>query len=164
LKTALSIYKILKTQDIEDMAKDLDDSTKSLGTVFCFILIAYIFYFLGSLSSQHELRPESHVNPTTPCDRPCCRQAEVTAPKEANRIEDDRQSTLSAMRESEAKRALQEMRELERKMRIGMENWNDERRLEIKKMREEQLRWLWDSKQKKERGVMSWLGGGKKKR
>jgi hypothetical protein len=145
------------------MAKDLDDSTKTLGTVFCFILIAYIFYFLGSLSSQ----PESHANPTTPCDRPCCRQVEFTTPEttsKANRIEDDRKSTLSAKRELEAKRALQETRELERRMRIDMEKWNEERRLEMKKMREEQLRWLWDSKRKEERGVMSWLGGGRKKK
>jgi hypothetical protein len=141
------------------MAKDLDDSAKTLGTVFCFILIAYIFYFLGSSSSQ----ARSPINSITPCDRPCCRQVEF-APvevKKANRIEDDRKSASIVKRELEVKRALKETRELERRMRIDMEKWNEERRLEMKKMREEQLKWLWDSK-RKEKGIMSWLGGGKK--
>ncbi len=34
----------------------------------------------------------------------------------------------------------------------------------MKLLREELLRWLWDSKRKEGRGVMGWFGGGGKKK
>jgi hypothetical protein len=152
------------------MAKDLDDSARKLGTFFCFILIAYIFYHLGSLSS-HPPGPNSHVSPTQSCDRRCCRQGElirlqteVTIPKKASQIENARETTRSTEHESEAKKALRKTMELESKMRVDIAKLNDERKMEMKLLREELLRWLWDSKRTEERGVMAWFAGGRKKK
>ncbi|PMD23071.1 hypothetical protein NA56DRAFT_702174 [Hyaloscypha hepaticicola] len=152
------------------MAKDLDDSTKALGTVFCFILIAYIFYHLGSFSTQ-PIGQNPHVSPTLSCNRPCCREGEVTIlqtevsmPKKATRIENSSEIPRSTEQESEAKRALRKTRELESKMRVDIAELNDKRKMEMELLREELLRWLWDSKRMEERGVLGWFGGGKKKK
>jgi len=152
------------------MAKDLDDSTKTLGTVFCFVLVAYIFYHLGSLSTKPP-GPKPCVSPTLSCDRPCCRerevislQTEVTIPKKARHIENAREVTRSTEQESEAKRALRKTIELESKIRVDIAELNNERKMEMKLLREELLRWLWDSKRTEERGVMRWFGGGGKKK
>ncbi len=126
------------------MAKDLDASAQTLGTFLCFFLIAFIFYFLGSLSSQ----VSHHVPPIAPCERPCCRQAELASEGDV---------TLMTERELEVRRILQETREMERRLRGDMAKLTDERKWEMKGWREEQIRWLWDSKKKEEKGMLAWF-------
>jgi len=140
------------------MAKDLDASTKTLGTFFCIVLIAYIFYFLGSRSNQiyHNVYPAA-------CDRPCCRQVEVSASKIAERIEDEKQDTLLAEREAEVRALADEARRVEIRMKLSMAKWDDERKLEMKSWREEQIRWLWERKKKEEKGILGWFGVREKK-
>lgn len=152
------------------MAKGLDDSTKALGTVFCLILIAYISYHLGSLSTQ-PLVPNPIVSPTLSCNRPCCRegevtriQTEVTIPKKAKRIENASEIPRNTEQESEVKRALQKTMELESKMRVDIADLNNRRKMEMELLREELLKWLWDGKWIEERSVMGWFGGGRKKK
>ncbi|KAE9377120.1 hypothetical protein N431DRAFT_436370 [Stipitochalara longipes BDJ] len=155
------------------MAKDLDDSTKTLGTFFCFVLIAYIFYTLGSWSSHSN----SQVTLPSPCDQPCCRQGEAVTPNGADKPEPVNETTPKKADEKEiykeltqsakwyetfAVRALQETKEREKEMRRDLEKWDDERRLEMKDFREEQLRLLWASKRKEEKG--GWFGVARRKK
>ena len=49
-------------------------------------------------------------------------------------------------------------------MRVDIAKLNDERKLEMKILREDLLRWLWDSKRTEETGVMRWLGGRRMKK
>ena len=139
------------------MARDLDASTKTLGIFFCFVLIAYIFSFLGS----HSLQNQPKENTIKSCERPCCRQPGVpTTQKQRQKEEYGRGIARSEL--LEAKRIMSEAREMERRMKSEMEQWEQERRLEMKGWREEQLRWLWGSKQKNEKGIFGWFGGSKK--
>ena len=61
-----------------------------------------------------------------------------------------------------ATKALNEARQCEKQMRRDLENWNEERRLEMKVFREEQLRWLWESKRKEEKS--GWFGVMRRKK
>jgi hypothetical protein len=140
------------------MSKDLDASTKTLGTLFCFVLIAYISYYLGRCS----LTVQPNIHPTALCDRPCCRQADTPAEEKLNRIEDERQKALIAGRQVEIERILAETEKVEMRIKIDIARWHDERKLEMKKWREEQIRWLWDSKQKGEKGILGWFGAGRR--
>lgn len=106
------------------------------------------------------MQSQSHVCPIILCDRPCCTQA--TTPQIEFRAEIDNANILSAKRDTEANRILDEAREVERRMRLDMERWNEERRVEIKGMREEQLKWLWDSKVKQKRYFLGFGPWGKK--
>jgi hypothetical protein len=160
----------------QNMARNLDDSTRTLGTFFCFVLIAYIFYTLGSWSSQLN----SQVIPPNHCDRPCCRQGQSTTPNGADHPEPESEMTPKKPKnldekevykdltksakwyETFAAKALQETKQRERQMKKDLEMWNEERRLEMKGFREEQLRWLWESKQKEGKG--GWFGVGRKKK
>lgn len=157
------------------MAKDLDPSTKTLGTFFCFVLIAYIFYHLGRWSAQ--LQTSAYVDQAGSCDRPCCREAGTTSTeqKTAARIEEVDQTENEVYQDITksakwfdlfAQKALRDTKELEKNMRKDLEKWDEERRremLRMKGLREEQLRWLWDSKRKGERNIFAWFAGGKKK-
>ena len=137
------------------MAKDLDPSTKTLGIFFCFVLIAYIFYFLGSHSQN-----QPKENTIKSCERSCCRKPEV--PMQMKPIQKQEYGQGIARSELlEAKRITSEAREMERRMKSEMEQWEQERSLEMKRWREEQLRWLWGSKQKNEKGFFGWFGGTK---
>jgi hypothetical protein len=143
----------------EGMTKNLDASTKTLGVFCCFILIAYIFYFLGSLSS-HVSR---NIYLSAPCDRLCCRRAEDPAPEKEKDMESETEITLMAKRELELRRILEETKELERRMRSDMAEWSEERKREMKGWREEQIRWLWDRKKQGESGVLGWFRVRRKK-
>lgn len=155
------------------MAKDLDPSTKTLATFILFVLIAYIFYSLGSWSSKTSPNVTA-TSLSVACNQPVCRQAGATTPKEADlssetrptraeQIAYDRDVTRSAKwYELFADRALREAKERDKEMRRDLEKWKEERRLEMKGFREDQLRWLWDNKPKEERG--GWFGRGRRKK
>jgi hypothetical protein len=141
------------------MCRDIDASTRILGTFFCFVLIAYIFYYLGS-SSFHV---ETNAHTTAPCDRLCCRPEDLPTPGKKEGVENGKRETLlMTERELEVKRILEELVEeakrVEIKMKISMAEWNDKRKLEMKGWREEQIRWLWGGKQKEEKGILGWFG------
>jgi hypothetical protein len=155
------------------MAKDLDPSTKTLGTFFLFILIAYISYSLGRWSSQTSPNATT-VSLSVACNQPVCKQAGATThkeadpsrettPKRAEQIAYDREVTRSAKwYELFADRALREAKQRDKEMRRDLEKWNEERRIEMKGFREDQLRWLLNNKQKEERG--GWFGRGRRKK
>jgi hypothetical protein len=83
-------------------------------------------------------------------------------PEEADGVIFYKEMTRSAKwHELIAERVLREAKERDQKMRLDLEKWNEDRRLEMKGLREEQLRWLWESKQKEERG--GWFGFWRKK-
>jgi hypothetical protein len=126
------------------MSKDLDASTKTLGTLFCFVLIAYISYYLGRCS----LTVQPNIHPTALCDRPCCRQADTPAEEKLNRIEDERQKALIAGRQVEIERILAETEKVEMRIKIDIAKWHDERKLEMKK--------------KGEKGILGWFGAGRR--
>ena len=78
-------------------------------------------------------------------------------------MENEMEITLMAKRELEVGRILEEIKELERRMRSDMAEWSEERKWEMKGWREEQIRWLWDKKKQGESGVLGWFRMRRKK-
>jgi hypothetical protein len=114
------------------------------------------------------------VSLSVACNQPVCKQAGATThkeadpsrettPKRAEQIAYDREVTRSAKwYELFADRALREAKQRDKEMRRDLEKWNEERRIEMKGFREDQLRWLLNNKQKEERG--GWFGRGRRKK
>jgi hypothetical protein len=147
------------------MASHLEPSTQNLGIVICFLLVAYIFYFLGSNQSHPTYSAETE---------PANKVSAEPSPEYLQGFKDGRKAFLELGRADLRRDIKQEDRKLEQELKKKMaevdkqenirQKWFEERKLAMKGWREEELDSIWRGKQARERGIAGWLRfGGRRK-
>lgn len=152
------------------MKADAEDWTKNLGLITCFMLIAFIFYSLGS---RHPNLTWQRLLNLTELESPEIQHAPPKTWSDYDRGFKDGSKTFLTLKvhdmnkaaRSEARDILDEEKQLKKKLKELEEGEKtrqrlfDEKMTEMKNWREEQLRSIWSEKQAKEKGFISWFRG-----
>jgi len=128
------------------MGKDLVPSTRNLGILFLLVLVAYIFYFLGSQAHQ-QLR-------VSPLDKTCDQPGYVGDSDTTIEIESIKVPESTEKKELCEERLLKDMREMEARLRKEMQMQSEE-------LREVKAQFL-QLKEQSERGLGRWLNFGRR--
>ena len=156
------------------MASHLEPSTQNLGIAICFLLVAYIFYFLGS--NQTNLIPQSHhtsASRTVETD-PTDKVNAEPSPEYLQGFRDGQKAFLELGRADIRRDIKHESWKLEQellrkivevdKQEKTRQKWFEERKVAMKDWREEELESIWREKQAGERGIAGWFRfGGRRK-
>jgi hypothetical protein len=148
-----------------------------LSLLFCFILLAPIFYIFGKYSntSNHDSHLTTKTSIAPPSPRSCCCGKEMNTSREKRATLEEIEAEFR-LRKEQLEAILAECRfiksDLKREKDVWTLEWEREKerkRAEWKKdreaWREEQIKWLWDGKKRKEQGLSGWLAfGGKKQK
>lgn len=157
------------------MASHVDSSSQNLEIAICFLLVAYIFYFLGSSSTKYlpYIFPQTHqisnsdTTETTP-------QPEQTGTGPSSEylqgFNDGRKTFLALERPSLRHDIKKESFKLEQELRKKIADIDkqekarqklfEERKVAMKGWREEELESIWREKQVGERGLAGWFRFG----
>jgi hypothetical protein len=155
----------------------LPPPTLDLSLLFCFILLAPIFYIFGKYSNtsyhgSHSTNQTS-IAPQSPGQCCCGKEMNTGCEKRATIEEIEAEFRL---RKKQLEAILAECKFVKSDMKREKDAWTQEwerekqcRKAEWKKdreaWREEQIKWLWDGKKKREQGRSGWLAfGGKKQK
>jgi hypothetical protein len=144
------------------MEPNLDPSAQNLAVAICFVLVAYIFYSLGS---NHHAIPNSIAksesspigfgpSDVTPSD---------TNPEYLRGFRDARKAFLSLSMHDFQREARQEARKLEQELKKKLEEV-DKQEKGRQQWFEDELELRWRQKQAEEKGIVGWFKiGGKRK-
>jgi hypothetical protein len=146
------------------MEPNLDPSAQKLAIVICFILVAYIFYFLGSNHpnvSASVAKSESNPLGLGPSDV----TASDTNPEYLRGFRDGRKAFLSLGIHDFQQEARQESRKLERELKKKLQEVDKQEKAR-QQWFEDELEMRWRQKQIEEKGIVGWFrfGGRKKSR
>lgn len=150
----------------------VETSTQSLGIAICFLLVAYIFYFLGSSHATPVPIPQPYTTPNSPnCETEQReRSAAVPSAEYFQGFNDGRKAFQEFSRGDLIRDFKKESKNLARDLKEKMaevekqeearQKWFKERQVAMKGWREEQLDSIWREKQAGERGLAGWFNFG----
>lgn len=163
------------------MASETDQNHLTLEICVCFILIAYISFYLGTQQNHNKSQyrnlstSSGHQNHTRPpaLNNQLTQGTEVSRNNYEDGFEDGSKTGL-AFEIHELKRAMEKQRELEKKLekllrdhvekeaaiKQSIDVFIRECRAERKGWLDEQYRVVWEEKRAKEKGVKGWFGFG----
>jgi hypothetical protein len=155
----------------------LPPPTPDLSLLFCFILLAPIFYIFGKYSNTSYHNSHSTTQTAVGLHSPgqCCCGKGIDTSREKRATLEEIEAGFR-LRKEQLEAILAECKFVKSDMKREKDAWilewereKESQRAEWKKdreaWREEQIKWLWDGKKRKEQGLSGWLAfGGKKQK
>jgi hypothetical protein len=145
----------------------LPPPTPDLSLLFCFLLLAPIFYVFGKYSNTSYRDSQSPAPNSMALHSPgqCRCRKEIHVDRDKSGTCEDTEAEFRKRRE-EMEAILAECKFVAHDMKREKEVWRKEWERDREEYRKEQIKWLWDGKKRGEQGARGWLvfGGGKKQK